>query len=46
MQFQAHKKETIIINPAKNNERKSISSEIRKGPDMPFHETGLGPARF
>lgn len=32
MQFQTLKKETIIINPAKNNERKSIPSEIRKDP--------------
>ena len=32
MKFKALKKETIILDPAKNMEQKSIPSEIRKDP--------------
>jgi UDPglucose--hexose-1-phosphate uridylyltransferase len=32
MNFEAQRKETIVLNPAKNMERRSIPSEIRKDP--------------
>ena len=32
MKFEAQKKETVILNPVKNMERRSIPSEIRKDP--------------
>ena len=32
MKFEAKKKETVILNPAKNMERRSIPSEIRIDP--------------
>jgi len=32
MKFEAKKKETVILNPVKNMEERSIPSEIRKDP--------------
>ena len=32
MNFEAHRKETVVLNPAKNMARRSIPSEIRKDP--------------